>query len=443
MADRLARINRQLVVALGELISERLRDPRLPASAIISVCGVDASPDLRHAKVRVLISGDAVAQQQALQVLQRARGFLRAELAQRVELRNTPELRFQLDSSGVAAARVDAILRELASTGRMVETSLGEAAELLAGAARVLVTTHPDPDGDAIGSLLALSRGLRSRGQEVVALSVDGVPPSLRFLEGSDEVVETLPERGFDLTVIVDCADARMFAGRLPPRSYLGALLVVDHHATVGQVADWLFRDPTAAATGVLIHALLQALEVALTPGLAEAIYCAVVADTGSFRYQNTTPEVLRLAADLVALGVDPWRVASQLFESRPRAQLDLLARALGTLELGAAGRAAALTVTDAMLRESACGPEATNGLINFARSVAGVEVAVLLRPCADGWRVSLRSRGRVDVAGIAQAQGGGGHHNAAGFTSSLSATELLRLLFDETGRRCAALEPE
>jgi phosphoesterase RecJ-like protein len=440
MADRLARINRQLVVALGELISERLRDPRLPAAAMIAVRSVDTSPDLRHAKVRVLISGDATVQQQALQVLQRARGFLRAELAQRVALRSTPELRFLLDSSEDAGARVDAILRELATTGRMVETSVAEAAGLLRGAARILVTTHPDPDGDAIGSLVALSEGLRGRGQDVVALSVDGVPASLRFLAGSDAVVETLPTRGFDLTVIVDCADARMFGARLPPRSYLGALLVVDHHSTVGQVADWLLRDPAAPATGVLIHQLLAALDVALTPALAEAIYCALVADTGSFRYQNTTPEALRLAAELVAIGVDPWRVASQLFESRPRRQLELLSRVLGTLEVAADGRAAALTVTAAMLAETGCTIEATGGMVNFARSVEGVEVAILLRPCAEGLRVSLRSRGRVDVAAIAQSQGGGGHHNAAGFTTSRSAAELLRLLFDETSRRCSAL---
>lgn len=440
MADRLARINRQLAVALAELIGERLRDPRLPPGVIITVRGVDTSPDLRHAKVRVMVGGDEREQQQALQVLHRARGFLRAELAQRVELRNTPELRFVRDNTGEAAARVDAILRELATTGRMVESSVSEAAALLRDASRVLMTTHPAPDGDAIGSLLALSQGLRAIGKDVVAYSVDGVPPALRFLTGSEAVVETLPPRGFDLTVIVDCADARMFGTRLPARSYLGAVLVVDHHSTYGQVADWLLRDPAAPATGVLIHALLGALEVPLTPAMAEAIYCAVVADSGSFRYQNTTPALLRLAAELVELGVDPWRVASQLFESRPRRQLALLSRVLGTLELSADGRAAALIVTEEMLRETGCTLDATDGMVNFARSVEGVEVAFLLRPSADGWRVSLRSRGRVDVAALAQPHGGGGHVNAAGFTTTRSAAEVVALLFEATRARCAAL---
>lgn len=430
MSERMARINRQLLVALAELVPT-VRDPRLLQAELVVVQSVDTAPDLQRAKVFVSVAGSAGAKDQALRALRRASRFLRAELAHRLTLRRTPELQFLLDETQDKAARVDQILRELAGEGAMTEVSLDEMANALREADRLLVTTHPDPDADAIGSLLALSEGLRRLGKTVVAYNPDPVPSTLHFLDGSGAIVHDLEgEAAFSATVLVDCSDARMFPAGLPDRSWLGRVLVIDHHKTVGKVADLLYRDPTAAATGVMIHRVLGALGVPLDQQLAEAIYCALIADTGSFRYQNTTPAAMRTAAELLDHGVDPWRVASNLYESKPRRQLDLLVRALSTLQVSPDGLVAALTVTEEMLDETGCTTDMVDGFINYARSVEGVQVAVLFRPRADGVRVSLRSRGKLDVSQIAIAHGGGGHRNAAGFTAPGPAETLFAPLY-------------
>jgi phosphoesterase RecJ-like protein len=196
-----------------------------------------------------------------------------------------------------------------------------------------------------------------------------------------------------------------------------GPLLVLDHHASSRPFGDVYVCDPSASSIGVLVARLAEALGWSLPPDAAPGIYVSLVSDTGSFRYSNTNAEAFELAARLVGrLGVDPWAVASALGEQAPLARLKLLAAALATIELELGGRIAVMTVTEEMVRAAGARWEHSEGLVNYARAIEGVECGVFLAPARDGGvRVSLRSKGRVDAGAVCTPFGGGGHPGAAG----------------------------
>jgi phosphoesterase RecJ-like protein len=311
-------------------------------------------------------------------------------------------------------------------------------AERLRGASRVLVTTHPHPDGDAAGSLSAAMLALTRLGKDVVGFNPDRIPNRYGFLPCLDDVVRELPDQGFELTVLLDCTDERMFEEGTPHRDYLGCVVALDHHKTSSDFADLCLRDPGASSAGVVLFRVLEELGLQLDQPLAEALYCSLISDTGSFRYQNTNPEAMRLGARLLEAGVDPWRVASNLYESQSRGQVELLGEVLRTLRTSDDGLVAALTVTREMLCRTGCNNGHVDGMINFARGIEGVEVATLLRVGDDHLRVSMRSRGTVDVSEIAVAFGGGGHKNAAGFTVDLDLEGVVSVLFAKVRDACA-----
>jgi phosphoesterase RecJ-like protein len=180
-----------------------------------------------------------------------------------------------------------------------------------------------------------------------------------------------------------------------------------------------------------LIYRILAAAGHAVSPQVATCIYAAILADTGSFRYSNADPEAFRIAADLVERGVRPWDVAANIFENRPLKRLELLSKALDTLIVSACGRYGSITVTSAMLAETGALPEHTDGFINYPRSINGVEVALFFRQTGQRqFKISFRSKGRVDVGQIARNLGGGGHHNAAGATLEGSLEQVRQTVF-------------
>ncbi|MBW2730996.1 MAG: DHH family phosphoesterase [Deltaproteobacteria bacterium] len=312
-----------------------------------------------------------------------------------------------------------------------MQTELARIGTLIAGAKSLLLTMHPEPDGDALGSAAALAGGLSRLGKRVEIYCPEEIPS--RFLFMMDlAVVTTQPVAlGVDVTVLLDCTDTRSISRLQWPRERFGVVVALDHHETLHEFADHVYRDPKAAAAGLVVYRLCEAMGWEIDALMAQALYCAIVSDTGSFRYQNTSGEALRVAAELVDRGVDPWRVSSNLAESRPAAHLHLLGRVLQTLEISGDGAVAFLRVDQKMLEDTGCDDDATDGFINFARGIEGVEVAMLERSQAKELRVSLRSRGRVDVAAFASGFGGGGHHNAAGFDTALASSALReRLLY-------------
>lgn len=319
-------------------------------------------------------------------------------------------------------------------------TEAEEIAAALNGAERILILTHKNPDGDAIGSSLALAYGLESLGKEVENVNIDAVPEALAWLEGAYNVASTPdPEFNPDTLVLLDCnaLDRTGFAPELfdgiPNR------LVIDHHPGFDG-GDWLgFVDPAAAASGCLVYEVLKALAVEISPSIAQDIYLALHTDTGGFRFTNTGADAFRLAAEMVECGAVPSHVSVMLLERENAARMKLLGLSLGTLEVTGGGKIALCQVTLPMFEATGTRDEHTDGFVNYPRSIDGVEVALLFKEKAPGvWRVALRSRGLVDVSGIARKYGGGGHRNASGATLNATLEETKETIVGEV---VAALE--
>ncbi len=294
----------------------------------------------------------------------------------------------------------------------------GIAEEVRAGRS-FLISTHQNPEGDAIGSVLALSLALKGMGKEVQVLNQDPTPEILAFLPGAGEIIHQAPLSGwFDIAFALDCGDRERLGEEFNKVKGVGKIINIDHHVSNNHFGEINLVDPRASSASEIIYDLLRAIPVDLTPAIATNIYTGILTDTGSFHYSNTTPKTFAVARACLLAGVDSWGVAEKVYETQPLARLRLLPRVLETLELSAGGRISSILVTQQMLQEAGATVALTEDLVNFPRSVKGAEVAFLLREVTpQKWRVSLRSRGAVDVGRIAGLFQGGGHPNASGCT--------------------------
>lgn len=297
-----------------------------------------------------------------------------------------------------------------------------------------LIASHRSPDGDAIGSTLALALALRQMGKEVVALNVDGVPDTFAFLPGADELVTRIDKAcHFDVGFVLDAGELKR-AG-VPVADHCNTLINIDHHPH-SDFGDICYLDTSAAATAVLIYRILKASGFHVKLDVATSLYTAILSDTGSFRYSNADPEAFTVAAELVGMGIDTWDVASRLYECQPLQRMMLLSQVLATLEISGCGNFASVTMSTEMLATAGARAEDTDGFVNYPRAIQGVEVAVFFRQISQSQtKVGFRSRGAVDVGEISRKLGGGGHHNAAGVTidGSLEAVRHSVLLLLET----------
>lgn len=298
--------------------------------------------------------------------------------------------------------------------------------ELLRAAKNVLITCHRRPDADALGSALGLSRALSTIGKNVVVWVPEPIPITVRFLPHPGEVVDTLPAGVvFDVTICTDTAAKSLLPLGMPEPNVRGPLVIVDHHAAHDDVGEVVYRDTACCATGELILRIHDALGITpLTKDVAVPLYAAIVADTGGFRYPATRAETMRIGGRLLDAGAEPWTTAYELFEGWELPRLRLLGAVLETLHTALDGKLALLRVTRAMLAEHGATDDMVEGMVNYGRMLTGVEVAALLWewPAVDAsgnarldTKVSLRTRGTINVATIAVMLGGGGHSSAAG----------------------------
>jgi len=281
-----------------------------------------------------------------------------------------------------------------------------------------LVTSHEGPDGDAVGSTLALASFLRQIGKEVCIYLRDQVPELYAFMPGADSVVYTIPDRDFDAAFVLDIGRFDRAGEEFCSFKRIGTLVNLDHHMGCENFGAHNLIDIQAAATGVLVYRVICASGYAMDRETALCLYVSVITDTGSFRYSNANPEAFATAGEMVGYGINAWDVAEQLYENQPRKRLELLAKCLPTLEVLKNGLAASVTVNLDMYADPAKDSELTDGFINYPRSIRGVEVAIFFRQMSpQRYKIGFRSKGKVNVAGFAAQLGGGGHHNAAGGT--------------------------
>ncbi len=304
----------------------------------------------------------------------------------------------------------------------MSDGPLGTPAQLAAVAAVLrneddfLVTAHQNPDADALGSQLAFGRICDLLGKRATLLCLDPVPDNLRFLPGIERLVSELPARRHGRLILLDCNSPDRVGPAFDAARPFERAAVLDHHLTERSFGDPAYVRPSAAATGEIVVDLAALLGLELDAAFATCAYTAIAGDTGGFRFSNTTPRILHMAADLVAAGAEPHAIAAAFFGNVPERRVRLLAAVLAGLELHHDGRVAMLIVDQALLAKYGADRNDLEGFIDHARTIRGVEVAVQLREAAPGdWRASLRATGDFNVERIAAGFGGGGHRPAAG----------------------------
>jgi len=279
---------------------------------------------------------------------------------------------------------------------------------------RFLLTSHARPDGDAIGSLLGASQLLRALGKSVDIVMSDPVPVIYRDLPFSDTIQHrTSTNNGYDAVIILEC-DGIARTGVAGLDQAARVIVNIDHHASAKPFAHINSIDTDASATGEMIFELARAAHVEITPEMATCLYAAMLTDTGSFCYEVTDARTFAFAQQLVEAGAKPAEIAREIYFANPESKMRLLGSALSNLRRE--GRLAWMFVTQAQMRQSGAREEDCEGLVNYALSISGVEVALFFRELPDGrYRVSLRSKGGVNVAHVAEQFGGGGHECASG----------------------------
>lgn len=293
---------------------------------------------------------------------------------------------------------------------------LSQVVELIEAKSRFAITSHIRPDGDSLGSSLGLYWLLRALEKDVEVIMRDPVPHAYRQLPGAGNVrVTPSVDTTYNAVFVIECSDITR-----PGLIDLDKQFVVniDHHSTTALFGTINWIDSTASAVGEMIYNLCKATGVRVTKEIAECVYTALITDTGSFHYSNTTERTFKVASELVRTGVKPARTAEAVFASYPWSRIELMAAVLSTAHRDETGRIACMRQTLEMQQHAHASDEDADGFVNYPLTVGEVEAVAMLKECETGiYRTSLRSKGDVNVAKVAEKFGGGGHRNAAGCT--------------------------
>src|ERR1041385_6290701 len=293
---------------------------------------------------------------------------------------------------------------------------LSQVVELIEQKHRFAITSHIRPDGDSLGSSLGLYWLLRALGKDVEVIMRDSAPHAYQQLPGADLVrVTPAVDREYDGVFVIECSDIDR-PGLLDLEKQF--VVNIDHHTSTVLFGTINWIDSTASAVGEMIYNLCKATGVRVTKESAECVYTALLTDTGSFHYSNTTERTFKIASELVRIGVKPAKTAEAIFGSYEWPKIELLSHVLSTAKRDDTGHVAWMWQTIAMQEQTHAAEEDADGFVNYPLAVGDVEATALFKETAPGiYRTSLRSKGDVNVARIAEQFGGGGHRNAAGCT--------------------------
>ncbi|MDQ3130939.1 MAG: bifunctional oligoribonuclease/PAP phosphatase NrnA [Acidobacteriota bacterium] len=291
---------------------------------------------------------------------------------------------------------------------------LSQVVELIENKHNFAITTHVRPDGDGIGSSLGLCWLLRSLGKTAEVIVSDGIPVSYQSLPGANEIREVSEiDREFDAIFVIECSDIKR-----PGIKRLNEQFTVniDHHATSEHFGTLNWIDATASAVGEMIYNLCKAIGGRVTKEIAECLYMALVTDTGSFHFPNTTERTLKVASELIKVGVKPAQISEAVYNSYPWSRIELMRQVLNTVKRDASGRVAWMRQTLEMRIDAGMVDGDNHGFVNIPLAAREVVASVYMREVEPNfYRVSIRSKGDINVAKVAEKFGGGGHKNAAG----------------------------
>lgn len=280
---------------------------------------------------------------------------------------------------------------------------------------RIGCLAHKDADADSLGSALGFALALREMGKEVHIIVPSPKPKLLDYLPGFSEL-EFGPPPAIDSLFTFDCASVQRFGDKEQLVETMGTVVNVDHHMSNEGFGSIQLIDAKASATGQVVFALLQALKAPITPAAATNLYAALFTDTGGFRHENTTEEALRMGADLVKLGADPYYVALKSYKSRSVAQVRLEGLAIGKMSSESNGQLLYSVITQAMLRETGADMQEAEGVIDQLQSIGTMKIAIIFKETElHSTKISVRTRDEFDALHICKPFGGGGHYRAAG----------------------------
>jgi phosphoesterase RecJ-like protein len=293
---------------------------------------------------------------------------------------------------------------------------LSQVVELIENKDRFAITSHVRPDGDSLGSSLGLFWLLRALDKDVEVIMRDSAPHSYQKLPGAEAIrVTPAVDRTYDGVFVIECSDIDR-PGLIDLEKQF--VVNIDHHSTTELFGTVNWIDSTASAVGEMIYNLCKATGVRVTKEIAECVYTALLTDTGSFHYSNTTERTFKIASELVRTGVKPAKTAEAIFGSYQWPKIELLSQVLATARRDESGHVAWMRQTMEMQEQTQASDEDADGFVNYPLAVGEIEATALFKECSPGvYRTSLRSKGDVNVAKIAELFGGGGHRNAAGCT--------------------------
>jgi phosphoesterase RecJ-like protein len=296
---------------------------------------------------------------------------------------------------------------------------------------RFVLSSHSRPDGDSIGSQMAMAYALREMGKEATVINADPAPPPIMAFPGVPDIrIASSVEGEFDAAIIMECGDLQR-TGVSGLERFL--VINIDHHpgnSGYGQI-NWF--DAGAAACAEMVYDVVRALGVPLTKEIATHVYLAILTDTGSFHYSSISPRTFEICRECMDAGVDPVLVARNVYDSNNMGRLKLFGAVLGAMQIDQTGRIAIVYVDHEMARAAGGTYEDTEGLVNLPLTVKEIEAVVFFKQeKGDEYRVSLRSKGDIDIGSIAKEYGGGGHKNAAGCTISGAIEELQRAMVEK-----------
>ena len=298
----------------------------------------------------------------------------------------------------------------------------------------ILIATHTNPDGDAIGSLIAMGLCLDVLNKKTTLYNESPIPAVYRFLPAVNRVVRNIKNENYDLAVILDCGNLKRIGMAVSAVRQIPITVNIDHHITNTRFGHLQLIDTSACATAEIVYRLIKQMDVPLDKAIATSIYTGILTDTGSFRFSNTNRAAFSICQEMVGLGVDPYNIAQHVYGAYSLGRIKLLNLALDSIEISDNGKLSIMTLTQDMFHETHTQAEDGDGLINYAKRIEDVKVAALIQENRNGkeksknfnrFDVSLRSDGTVDVASIAASFGGGGHFIAAGFSIETTLSDI------------------